>query len=315
MAAVKPAAAAADKPAVHWCFTLNNPTPEEKPEVCLAPYTYLVYQLEEGENKTPHYQGFVAFAKPCRLSALKKRFGRAHWGSANGTAAQNKAYCTKTEGRLSEPFEDGTMPPGQGARTDLKRVADQISGGARLSEVAISEPSSFMKYANGIAKFHAVVNKAKPRDVKAFYLYGPTGIGKSHAVYAQFGVDNVHPLAHGKQHWFDRYDGQKVLLLDEFTPDEWTTQELLRLLDRWPYNCPVKGGFVSACWDTVILLSNYPPPPWPEEMLRRFNCKSEPGGFLDGPHRIVLPPAYAPYDQTQPVRILHARARDEIKPF
>ena len=52
--------------AKHWCFTYNNPTmyPEEMiEELEDLGVTYAVFQLEEGKNGTPHYQGYVAFEK------------------------------------------------------------------------------------------------------------------------------------------------------------------------------------------------------------------------------------------------------------
>lgn len=35
-----------------------------------------------------------------------------------------------------------------------------------------------------------------------------------------------------------------------------------RLLDRWAYRAPIKGGFVAARWLYVIILTNVPPNSW-----------------------------------------------------
>lgn len=45
-----------------WTFTLNNPGDDEQPDHVKAAlgskgYRYLVFQLEQGDNGTPHYQG------------------------------------------------------------------------------------------------------------------------------------------------------------------------------------------------------------------------------------------------------------------
>lgn len=60
--------------AKHWCFTYNNPTmyPDEMiEELEDLGVTYAVFQLEEGKNGTPHYQGYVAFKKKKRLTAIE----------------------------------------------------------------------------------------------------------------------------------------------------------------------------------------------------------------------------------------------------
>ena len=40
--------------------------------------------------------------------------------------------------------------------------------------------------------------------------------------------------------WFDGYMGQKVVCFDDFRKDFCTFHELLRLLDRYPMDVPVK---------------------------------------------------------------------------
>ena len=59
--------------------------------------TYAVFQLEEGENGTPHYQGYVAFQKKKRLTAIEHLLrGAGHWEISRGSPTQNREYCTKT---------------------------------------------------------------------------------------------------------------------------------------------------------------------------------------------------------------------------
>lgn len=55
-----------------------------------------------------------------------------------------------------------------------------------------------------------------------------------------------------------------------------------RLLDRWPYQAPIKGGFTAARWTTVVILTNIPPISWypphkydeeiVDAVLRRVGC-------------------------------------------
>ena len=60
---------------------------------------------------------------------------------------------------------------------------------------------------------------------------------------------------------FNGYDGQKILLLDDFKGDIDLTR-LYRLLDRWPYRCNVKNGYKYAQWTKIYITSNSTPDKW-----------------------------------------------------
>jgi len=53
----------------NWVFTLNNPAYALTPEVDLvgSPCTFLVWQLEAGNEGTEHYQGYMELDRPCSL--------------------------------------------------------------------------------------------------------------------------------------------------------------------------------------------------------------------------------------------------------
>lgn len=54
-----------------WVFTINNPTEADRPAEH-SEILRLVYQLEEGVNGTPHFQGYVEFKKTVRRSQITK---------------------------------------------------------------------------------------------------------------------------------------------------------------------------------------------------------------------------------------------------
>ena len=110
----------------NWCFTLNNPTIDET-QIAEAlqeagSLVYAIYQLEQGENGTVHFQGYVMFQDQEYLQpTLKNCLPTAHWEVAKGTPMQNKIYCSKPETRLTPPCELGIFPEtSQGRRTDLE---------------------------------------------------------------------------------------------------------------------------------------------------------------------------------------------------
>ena len=62
-------AAEAAKPSRAWCFTINNPTHKVLfPDGLPDGIKYIVYQLERGEQGTPHLQGFIQLSRPQQIS-------------------------------------------------------------------------------------------------------------------------------------------------------------------------------------------------------------------------------------------------------
>ena len=114
--------------AKNWCFTLNNPTDDEfMALLALETNTnvnYLVFQKEQGENETPHLQGYVQLAGKKRMAGVKQLIGnRAHVELARGTAQENRNYCTKEDTRVGNIHEFGTMI-GKGQRNDVKALVE-----------------------------------------------------------------------------------------------------------------------------------------------------------------------------------------------
>lgn len=122
-----------------WCLTINNPTEDDELAVREIDAAYLIFGREIGaEAQVPHLQGYIRFAQPKTLTAMKELFPRAHLEKAKGNDQQNRDYCTK-DGEIFR--EHGTLSQ-QGKRTDLDRLADAIKGGERSRKVLRAEHAS-----------------------------------------------------------------------------------------------------------------------------------------------------------------------------
>ena len=55
--------------------------------------------------------------------------------------------------------------------------------------------------------------------------------------------------------------GQSTVLIDDFAGNVGLTQ-LLQILDRYPVQVPVKGGFVWWCPNVIIITTNVPLEQW-----------------------------------------------------
>lgn len=62
--------------------------------------------------------------------------------------------------------------------------------------------------------------------------------------------------------WFDGYEGQDDVLMDDYQCSMLDREFFLRLLDRYPMQVPVKGGFVEWRPKRIIITSNHNPIDW-----------------------------------------------------
>jgi len=120
-----------------------------------ADVVYIVFQEEEGEEGTPHIQGYIQLASRKRISGVKAIVGdRAHLERARGSPTQNRTYCTKEDTRLGGPFEFGAMR-GQGKRNDLHAIV------ATSMEEELTDKLMFAEYPDIYAKYPRFVTRLR----------------------------------------------------------------------------------------------------------------------------------------------------------
>lgn len=274
-----------------WAWTLNNPIMSGEALLAMLQrdvrVKYCVFQLEQGEQGTRHFQGYCFMKDPVRMSVVLSLFGDSwpHLEKAKGTPEQNRVYCTK-EGRLGGPWSFGECPM-NGKRSDLKRLAEKVMTGVTLKEIARAEPFEFAKYANGL---RALSRYAEPpemfREVEVRLYVGATGAGKTYAALAQCGYPQQDIYVKGTDQWFDNYVGQPCVVLDDFagSASKMPLAETLRLLDRYRYQVQVKGGFEWFKPRLVIVTSNLHPRLWYDWSKREAQYKALQRRF----HRVTL---------------------------
>ena len=94
--------------------------------------------------------------------------------------------------------------------------------------------------------------------------YGATGTGKTRLAYES--SDSVYKWNVDTPEWWDGYDGERTLLIDEFY-GQLKPSRMLQLLDGYTCRLPVKGGFTYANWDKVYITSNAHPDCWYGELV------------------------------------------------
>lgn len=240
------------------CFTLNNYSVYEFSKLRdlnkLIPdkLKYVIFQRERAPGTgTKHIQGYICAVNPQSIKGWKKIIGtdRVHIECARGTAEENRAYCSKEESRdtggsepgdseFCGPIEYGVVPE-QGRRTDLVGLVNAaIDTSVPIVDVMRASPEAFLKFYRGALAIRSLVIGRRDFKTQVFWLYGPTGTGKSRVAH------QIAPSAYWKQgssKWWCGYDGHEDVVIDDYRRDLCTFSELLRLLDRYPMQVEAKG--------------------------------------------------------------------------
>ncbi len=264
----------------HYVGTKNNYTDDDINQLeawgefkC----SYLCYGKEVGEKTgTPHLQIYMEFENTKSMSAICKKLFPMWLGYRKGSAKQAAGYCKKGqsdkppggyESYYDEPHDtwDGKQfgeLSQQGKRTDIDNpVSMLVEDGATMKEVARQYPVQFVKYHKGFQALRTHMLEPRSLDCmpEVIWLWGPTGTGKTRDAYIKHWPDEPHYVwKPSNGNWWDGYDGQKKIIIDEFRA-QMTWSDILGLLDRNEYRAPIKGGFAQIQADKFVITSPFPP--------------------------------------------------------
>jgi len=257
----------------NWCFTLNNYTQDELnfiTELSISlPVSIktLCFQEEIGLEGTPHLQGIIIFINSVAMSGVKKTLNtsRIHCEVMRGSPKQAIAYCTKNDSTTKIDgvrVSSGSIPVGQGARMDLKAVAERINIDNEITSECISAHAvEFMKYSKGIeyyaSKTHRLnpdrdfmpytwqldildILKGKPNDREINWVYDPKGNKGKSRLCANLLLEHKAILLRGKaSDMAYMYNNNPVVVFD---------------IPRTQFN--EDGRYMHAIYETAECLKN-----------------------------------------------------------
>lgn len=290
-----------------WFGTFNN-YPDDAPELMSAQFesigvTRAVIGKEVGANGTPHLQWMVTFKQGKKHGDVRAFFPGSHIEACRNPDAAFE-YCKK-EGDVVCEIDNRR----QGNRTDLNKVQDMIERGHDLRSVAMSAPSTFMKYPGGVQKYYELFNSNKTRSeswtiADHRWYFGPAGCGKTSSAVNELRTKGISywKSSISRSGFFNGYDMQEAIIFDETRKDLMKFHTLLEVLDVYEHRVDIKNSSRNIVSDTIIITSNKDPyDMWKgrtdediKQLIRRLNGGiwqfKDSGKFDENGKKIMLPP-------------------------
>jgi len=223
---------------------------------------YVVYGREIApETGTPHLQGYVYFHNARQRKAVARLLPRARLDVANGSAVQNRLYCTKDDNF----FEHGEIPVEKsvarmrGGQGNAARYSEAIALATKgnMDSIRESDPQMFLLHGPRLESLYAP--EAKPLEGVLLHEWwvGPSGTGKSRLLWELY----PHHFAKALNKWWDGFRHQDVVAIEEWSPkNDCTASSLKKWADRYPFPGEIKGGCLQGLRPKkIIVLSNYTP--------------------------------------------------------
>lgn len=253
----------------NYVFTINYEDMEEAELLRLEELPHLrygIYSEEMGESGTYHLQGYLQFTRKCTIAMVSGMPGMERAHLAPQRAKSNKKardYCAKVDDPtfIDGPYEYGEFQ-GQGARTELSVLVAGAREGKTTEELIDLDPRAAMQFERQLnnvrARKQSKVLRAEPNVA---VLYGRTDTGKTYRAFELFPQLYKLRRPNGKNLWWDLYEGEDCVLIDEFYGWlSWT--DLLQITDKYPYVGQTKGSHVAITATNFIFTSNKQPWLW-----------------------------------------------------
>lgn len=249
-----------NKQSRNWCFTdFKNITLEFYKNI-FDEHTDIIRYICIGieicpKTKKVHIQGWIQLINKKTMGGVKKLLKNKTicLFICRGDELSNNKYCKK-EGNSLELGKWKT----QGQRSDLETIKKQIDKGVTDYVIAQDHFGDYIRYFQGFKEYRKLVNKEQSKEfrkVEVEYIWGGTGTGKTKRATK----DKEHYMITGANlKWFDGYENEKTLVIDEYNNNVEITR-MLNLLDGYMLRLEIKGSFTYARWTKVIITSNLSP--------------------------------------------------------
>ena len=262
-----------------WLLTINNPADHGYSQAAIierlenfASILYWCMCDEIGSEGTYHTHLYIAFKTPRMHLVIENAFPGAHRDIVRGASQQNRDYILKDGEKYNkqpdgsydytDTFREwGELPrERQGKGKDVERIYNMLKDGATNNEIVEAVPSAMLSLEK-VNQTRSMLRDSdyahKWRELEVTYVFGSTGVGKTRSVMDRYGYDNCYRVTDYK-HPFDTYDGQDVIIFEEFRGNL-RHGDMLNYLDGYPLLLPCRYFNRQACYTKVFIITNVEP--------------------------------------------------------
>lgn len=215
-------------------------------------FRYLIsgYGLPEGEeNPNIHIHIYVEYTEPTRL------------------------YISKVYGAHIETRIDNSSGLINYVKSQELGTIEEIGRAARGNNLTINEAEKLsinelkdlnIQYTNIVNKIilsrqkTKLDNYSKFDKLKVFYIFGPSGVGKSRKaidLLKQFKYDEFDELKHENGFYIGDVTGEGACLYDDFRPTDMKVKEFINFIDYNVHTMNIKGGYIKNNYHLIIITS------------------------------------------------------------
>lgn len=192
---------------------------------------------EVGAEGTPHIQLAFRSSNKFSLAGLKKKFGdRWHWDAHTKYAE----YPLKFDSVVI--LLRRAVP--SGSTSSLLRAKAAMDDGMSLRDFRSEHFGVYARYGKLYARYMSDGFSHRDADAppRVVWLHGPSGCGKSRIVRELVQRSGRGVYIHNPDgRWWDRYQQEPIVCLDDYRKSDYDWSFLLRLTDRYPVSVPSRG--------------------------------------------------------------------------
>lgn len=223
------------------------------PSFSTHPVVEWVICRELHEDGSPHLHAFVKFGAKIFLDRAMNKFDFMGY-HGNYQVAKSWAACSryaKKDGDFIASFDTAS--------------AAQKRGKKSIDMMTRDDPKTLVEDGTISALTLPALMKAratwllldKPQDqpaLRGIWVYGPPGVGKSHMVRTK----EPHLYLKAQNKWWDGYQGQEAVLLDDFDKQGVCLGHYLKIWsDSWACTGEQKGATIPLNHKRFYITSNY----------------------------------------------------------
>lgn len=214
-------------------------------------FDYVCYGKEVGENGTPHLQGYIELCRAVTFPKVKAAMGgRVHLEPRRGTQAQAIEYCMK-DGKFFEFGEKKQSTKNDelaACKNKTLMYSDRIKAGDWTSILDDPDLTLYtLKFIQAVAPYKELPREIEPDELRVRWYWGPSGTGKSRRALWEAKQLYDRRMVYKKMcdknnKWWEGYEGQRAVILDELRNTSFEYSYLLSLLDIYEMRVECKGG-------------------------------------------------------------------------